>query len=330
MRHPTANRHTAQKPTARFALLAAAALLLMGCDPVPPVATGPQTGSTPPAARPPAQLQPAPSDASRSLAQYYQRLQADQLGKGLLRTDGGGPDTPFTARELARNFELIAFFDEYERGAGLRASDGKPVPLRRWTQPVRINVEFGASVAPARHAAKQNEVAAYAARLARLTRHPVGMDAAQPNMHVLVYGEDDREQLLQRARQIVPGMSPAAFSVFRILPRNIHCFVMAFSGGTGGVHSYRQAIVLIRAEHPDLFFRSCVHEELAQGLGLANDTPRARPSIFNDDDEFALLTRHDELLLRMLYDPRMTPGITLDEARPIIAQMAQELMGGAS
>jgi hypothetical protein len=69
---------------------------------------------------------------------------------------------------------------------------------------------------------------------------------------------------------------------------------------------------------------------MAQGLGLANDTPRARPSIFNDDDEFALLTRHDELLLKMLYDPRLSPGMTLDKARPIIAQMAEELLGGAS
>lgn len=304
--------------------------MLVACDVAPPSVPGPQTGLARPQERPPAQAQPAPSEASRTLALHYQRLQNDLLSKGLLRTDGGGRDTPFTERELARNFELIAFYDEYERGAGLRASDGKPVPLRRWAQPVRINVEFGASVARERHAAKRNEVQAYAARLARITRHPVGMDTAQPNMHVLVYGEDDREQLLQRARQIVPGMSPAAFSVFRLLPRNIHCFVMAFSGGTGGVHSYRQAIVLIRAEHPDLFFSSCVHEELAQGLGLANDPPRARPSIFNDDDEFALLTRHDELLLRMLYDPRLTPGITLDEARPIIAQMTQELMGGAS
>ncbi len=40
--------------------------------------------------------------------------------------------------------------------------------------------------------------------------------------------------------------------------------------------------------------------EIAQGLGLPNDSPTARPTIFNDDEEFALLTRQDEMMLRML------------------------------
>ena len=64
-------------------------------------------------------------------------------------------------------------------------------------------------------------------------------------------------------------------------------------------------------------------------MGLANDSPAARPSVFNDDEEFALLTRHDELLLRMLYDPRLRPGMTEAEARPIITDIATELTGGS-
>ena len=63
-------------------------------------------------------------------------------------------------------------------------------------------------------------------------------------------------------------------------------------------------------------------------MGLANDSPTARPSIFNDDEEFGLLTRHDELLLRMLYDPRLRTGMTIDEATPIVQTIAAELVGG--
>jgi hypothetical protein len=73
-----------------------------------------------------------------------------------------------------------------------------------------------------------------------------------------------------------------------------------------------------------------MHEEIAQGLGLANDSPRARPSIFNDDEEFALLTRQDELMLKMLYNPALRPGMTLEEARPIVARLAAQLVGGPS
>ena len=87
---------------------------------------------------------------------------------------------------------------------------------------------------------------------------------------------------------------------------------------------------MVRAEHPDLLRLSCLHEEIAQGLGLANDSPRARPSIFNDDEEFALLTRQDELMLRMLYNPAFRPGMTEAEARPIAEALASELLGGES
>jgi hypothetical protein len=72
---------------------------------------------------------------------------------------------------------------------------------------------------------------------------------------------------------------------------------------------------------------SCLHEEMAQALGLPNDSPTARPSIFNDDEEFALLTRHDELLLRILYDRRLQPGMTKKQAVPIVRQIAAELLG---
>ncbi|MFO7759375.1 MAG: DUF2927 domain-containing protein, partial [Roseovarius sp.] len=58
------------------------------------------------------------------------------------------------------------------------------------------------------------------------------------------------------------------------------------------------------------------------------DSPTARPSIFNDDDEFALLTRHDEILLELLYDPALDPGMTPDEARPILRRLLDRRGGG--
>jgi hypothetical protein len=139
-------------------------------------------------------------------------------------------------------------------------------------------------------------------------------------------GEDDRARLLARVREIVPNIAPEALAIFEDLPRSIHCLVLAFSGTNGG-YDYARAIALIRAEHPDLMRLACIHEEVAQGLGLANDSPRARPSIFNDDDEFALLTSHDEELLRLLYDPRLEIGMRLEEARPVLRRIVGERMG---
>ena len=127
----------------------------------------------------------------------------------------------------------------------------------------------------------------------------------------------------------MPNISDSSVDIFRTLPRSIHCLVVAFSGGSSD-YEYRKAIAFVRAEHPDLMRRSCYHEEMAQGLGLANDSPNARPSIFNDADEFALLTTHDELLLRMLYDTRLSTGMTPAQARPIVQEIAEGLSGGPS
>lgn len=293
----------------------------------PEVSLKPQ--ARPAAAVVPSEAPPARGEASLSLARYYAMFQADLLTQGLLRTDGGGPDTPFSAEDLARNFERIVFYDEYVRGGGLRGSGGQATRLRRWPDPVRIDVEFGPSVDTRLQREDSAQIRGYAARLSRESRHPVSVVRSGGNFHVLVMGEDDHDHVVRRVQQIVPDISPAALGIFQNLPKTIHCLVVAFSKDTS-TDGYGQAIALIRAEHPDLLRRSCYHEEMAQGLGLANDSPYARPSIFNDDDEFALLTTHDEMLLRMLYDPRLTIGMSADEARPIVLEMARELKGGES
>ena len=302
--------------------------LLAGCAHAPAPTVTPRArpaGLVPPPPAPP----PEPSERSEELRTYYARVQTELLAQGLLRQDGGGIDTPFTARQLAQNFERIALYDEYARGGGLRAVANAPSHLRRWTSPVRIGVEFGASVPLDQRAEDTAIIDDYAARLGRLSGHSVSTVGSGANFNVLVMGEDDRAEAIARIRRIVPDISGASLDIFRTLPRSIHCLVVAFSGG-GTDYQYRRAIAFVRAEHPDLMRKSCYHEELAQGLGLANDSPDARPSIFNDDDEFALLTSMDEMMLRMLYDPRLRPGMTPDEARPIVSDMAEELVGGSS
>ncbi|MBO6867497.1 MAG: DUF2927 domain-containing protein [Thalassococcus sp.] len=267
-----------------------------------------------------------PSARSLELAAYYSKVETSLVGQGLMRTDGGGPDTPITDTTLIQNFEAIAIREEYERGAGLRPSSSSTGRIKKWAKPVRVSVEFGASVSDDQKAREKGTVSRYVSRLARVTGHSISMSDANANFHVLVMGEDDRNQMLPRIQELVPDIDRASLSVFQTLPRSIHCLVIAFSDQPGG-YAYGQAIALIRAEHPPLLMKSCIHEEIAQGLGLANDSPRARPSIFNDDDEFALLTTHDEYLLKILYDPALTPGMTPEQAMPIVRRLAPELTG---
>jgi hypothetical protein len=299
------------------------ALALSACSqaavPVSPVLKPVARPNLPVPKVPPKVARPT-SQESAELRSYLNQVQNAQLGQGLLRRDGGAADTPFTNSMLARNFEKIAFYNEYD---GNFSGRGGPSPLRRWAAPVRMEVIFGESVPPSQRKSDGDQVRSYAARLGRVTGHPVSM-GSQPNFIVIIAGEDDRADALAKAAARVPGISASSLAPLIDLRRDTYCVVAAYAGGAGD-NTYTAALAVIRAENPSLLRLSCIHEELAQGMGLANDSPSARPSIFNDDDEFSLLTRHDELLLQMLYDPRLRPGMSADEARPTVQTIAKEL-----
>lgn len=300
--------------------LALSVVLLAGCVsqasapaptalPPPPVAAGPDAAET---------------EAARA---YYRQLQDRYRERGLLRTDGGGRDTPFNARNLADSFLQIAFFDEFtERGSRLVAAS-KESTLHRWQSPVRVAVVFGDQVAPAQQSADRAYVTRYFSTLAGLTGLSIAMTEAQPNFVVYVGNPAERRMLGPALTRFAPGTSAAALASATNLTPDIYCTVFSYS--PGHAPTYTQAFAVIRAELPDLMRRACFDEELAQGLGLVNDSPTARPSIFNDDQEFAALTVQDRLFLRMLYDRRLRPGMTLEEARPVVERMAAELTGEA-
>ena len=71
---------------------------------------------------------------------------------------------------------------------------------------------------------------------------------------------------------------------------------------------------------PKIFLRACVTEELTQLMGLINDVEGLSFSIFSNSSRHVDLTEADRWMLRMLYDPRMKPGMKADAALPIAAQ----------
>ncbi len=308
---------------AHVALMGGALLgLLSGCELFP--------HSQVPQARPDHLMVPAAhvSAQSMALAKYYAKVQQSFLAQGLLRTDGGGPDVPFDARDLVRDFLRIAMYEEYTTASGRILAQETPSTLHKWTEPVRLEIRFGASVPLAQRVRDRKYIGTYAKRLSRLTHHPVRVVDHGGNFFVFVVNEDERRALAGPITAIIPEIDKPTLNAVIDMPRSTFCIVFALDAGDTG--TYSKALAVIRSEHPDLMRKACIHEELAQGLGLPNDSPRARPSIFNDDEEFGLLTTHDELLLRMLYDPRMTPGMNLNAARKQAEIIANELLGTQS
>ncbi|KUP94720.1 hypothetical protein TRIHO_03920 [Tritonibacter horizontis] len=295
--------------------LAVAGLALSGC-----LAFAPGPKETPRPTPRPVKPVYTPSVQAQTLVKYYGDLEQDLLTRGLLRTDGGGPETPYDAEDLAERFETLAFYDEYAV-----ALDGGAGGLGRWQQPVRLEPIFGPSVSPAQAAQDRATLTQYAARLSRITGHPITVGSSG-NFTVLFAGVDDADFVEARVRRLLPNLSNRDLALFATPPRKFYCLVFA-GGPQRDPLNYTRGVALIRSEQPDLMRESCIHEEIAQGLGLRNDSPRARPSIFNDDDEFARLTSHDEKLLQILYDPRLRVGMSAEDARPIVSRIAREVMG---
>ncbi|WP_245155604.1 DUF2927 domain-containing protein [Paracoccus ravus] len=265
----------------------------------------------------------AGTPASQNMRSYLAGVEEALIARGLLRTDAG-LDIELTPERLTEDFVTIALHDEYVREGEALISRSAAAPLRRWAQPVRIHIEFGESVAPAQRARDRSDIAAYAARLQSVSGHPITLDPGQGNLTVLILSEDERRAIGPRLASIIPGIPAGDINALASLAPQNYCTVFAYS--RGDTTTYDRALVLIRSETPSRLRRSCIHEEIAQGLGLANDSRMVRPSIFNDDEEFAYLTRHDELLLQILYDPRLRPGMTEAEARPVILDIAREVL----
>ncbi len=266
------------------------------------------------------------SAQSAALISYYARLQSQLVSRGLMRTDGGERDAPFTDTTLANNLLQIAFYDEYQAQGGALQARATQSRLRRWAQPISMSVQFGPTTEPAHHVSDRAIVGGFAAKLSGLTQLPITVGGPNPNFHVLFLTEDDRRASESLLRGLLPSMSDSSLRYALNLPTEQLCLVIATFGPDGV--TYDRAVAIIRDEHPSLMRLACIHEELAQGLGLANDSPQARPSIFNDDEEFALLTPQDALMLQILYDRRLRIGMSEAEAAPIVRYIAASLVDG--
>ena len=322
-----AGRLTPRGSALRVAMLALAlaALTLAACGPVvatPPVVAipGPHPQSVPKVAP-----QTAASSAMRA---YYGQVQQSLLSQGLLRTDMGGPDAPFTDRNLTDNFLKIALFEEYAHGEVTQIRSENPIRLVRWDQPVRVALRFGDSVPARVRATDTATIRSFLARLTRIAGHQISLDDRMPNFWIHIASVDERAALGPVLTTELSELTPGQIASVTNMDRDTYCQVLNQSNPA--TSTYVAAVAVIPSEHPDLLRLSCVHEELAQAMGLPNDSKAARPSIFNDDEEFALLTRQDELMLRMLYDPALRPGMTEAEARPVVEALAAKLMAGGT
>lgn len=255
------------------------------------------------------------------IAEYYAEVQRDLLAEGRLRQDRNPADAPVTLSQLVANFEEVALYSELSLEDDRFVERRSASYLGRWGGPISYGVVFGDSVPP--EVARQDlaDLRDAARRISRATGIPIRYRKGG-DVDLMVFYLDRAEQReFGRFLASRENASPALADSFLNSPVYAFCAFFTSEGEARGTIS--SAMILIKAEHPKLTRKSCVDEEFAQAMGLPNDSPKARPSVFNDDEEFALLTKHDEALLAMLYDRRLKPGQRPEELRALLPKVAR-------
>ncbi|WP_428545185.1 DUF2927 domain-containing protein [Profundibacter sp.] len=151
---------------------------LTGCVTPPPENTLPAPKTRPAPPRP--EVKPR-SQASLEMAAFYKQRQAYFLVNDLLRVDGGGPDTPFTQRNLVDNFIRIAMFGEYATKGGKLIARPTETRLNKWQGPIRIHVQFGETVPLEQRSKDRASIRKYTKRLSRLTGLTITLTNQSPN-----------------------------------------------------------------------------------------------------------------------------------------------------
>lgn len=270
---------------------------------------------------------------SAASQRYAARLASQQsmlLQQGKLRQDYAPGDAAFGVPDLVLNFQDIALRREHAVRGGRLTNQSSTSTLSRWEKPVTIGLHFGASVPEAQRDADRAEVAAFAAKLSNITGHPVRVGAARnANLLMVFLDHDEQVSAAPELAQLYPVPVIPTLPLLTAQSAQVTC--AAFSQTAGDDRPFFTAsLILVKQELTGVMRKSCIQEEMAQAMGLIADSDAARPSMFNDDREFATLTQHDAALLKMLYDPRLSLGMTATTAQAVLPEVAAEALAATA
>ena len=206
-----------------------------------------------------------------------------------------GAEAPTDAAVLDA-FAKIAFGNEYEARGDPR--------LQKWAQPIRWRAYEALPLAEDERAFLERHMG----RLARLTGLSTTPAPTWPesNFLILFVAEDRYESTIERY------LAPARRHLLGRLAATACLGLQRHHRVTFEIELAVAIIPVERARARGLM-RSCIVEETTQVLGLPNDT-EIPGTLFNDSGEARDLTPLDEMLVRLLYDPALKPGMRRGEA----------------
>src|SRR3954447_14954054 len=203
----------------------------------------------------------------------------------------------FTDSEITEGFFKTAFGAEYHLA-------GRVDRIRKFDGPVRV---FADGTRADRKAQLAKIVADIAARVQHLDIAMAGT-IEDANVQVKLVRDRDLQRTIttfygsERAREIRSSLDPQCLSGFRKNEK----------------FEIEHSDVILTIDNGDFVFFDCAYEELLQSLGPINDTESVPWTMFNDNVSMGYFDVYDQYLLNLLYDPRVKPGMTVQEVQAIL------------
>lgn len=208
---------------------------------------------------------------------------------------------------IIQAFGEVALNNEYDN-----AKHG----VRKWRMPIRVFIEHQVGD----RALHTQLVQMHLAHLAKITGHDIQWTntPSEANIHLVFTRQS------QWASEVERLMGPSA-------AKNLHGSVCIGTFALNRQHDIARAWIIIPVDQAKMHGKlvACVVEEITQVLGLPNDSEKVFPSIFNDKTPQDLLTGLDFILLKLLYSPSISAGMTADEVKqPLLTLIAKWLRDG--
>jgi Protein of unknown function (DUF2927) len=206
----------------------------------------------------------------------------------------------FTDSEITDGFFKTAFGAEYHLA-------GRVDRIRKYDAPVRVFADGNRGDRKAQLAKIVADIAAHVQHL------DIAMAETSDGANVLVKLVRDRDLNRtistfygsERGREIRSSLDPQCLSGFR----------------KNDKFEIEHSDVILTVDNGDFVFFDCAYEELLQSLGPINDTSSVPWTMFNDNVSMGFFDVYDQYILNVLYDPRITAGMTVAEVKAALPEV---------
>ena len=210
--------------------------------------------------------------------------------------------TPLTWLDKA--FIETAFYNvalQHEYSSGTK-------PLAKWQQPIKIWIDHRVGDKELH----QELAELHIQHLAQVTQHPISLVDKESEANV--------KWIYTRQSKWI-SESTRVLNLKSIEHLNSAICTAGYRTNAKGEIVYAGIIIPVDQARSRGKLVACIVEEITQVLGLPNDSDTAYPSIFNDHTPEDLLSTLDVVLLQLLYEPELKPGMTKTQVKPIVRKI---------